>query len=142
MDIRELIEYVRARDGGMSYGEMVERARAAGFPHMNKSTLSRLSTQPVRDFPTYNMRALSAALAVPVLDIILACAESLGLVVWRPDDEATTDGEGCGTTVITTVEHTSAEVEAVRKRVHHIAVTWQISTGNVEITDGKPDALD
>lgn len=141
MDIRELIEYVRARDG-FSYGDMVDRARDAGFPHMNKSTLSRLATGPVKDFPTYNMRALSAALAVPVLDIILACAESLGLVVWRPDDEATGGGEGGGATVITTVEHTSAEVEAVRNRVHHIAVTWQISTGNVEITDGKPDTLD
>lgn len=123
MDIRALIEHVRARDG-MSYGEMVDRARDAGFVHMNKSTLSRLATQQPRDFPTYNMRALSAALDTPVLNIILACAESLGFVVWKPD--AATADVDAGTTVITAAEHTAAEVEEIRARVHRIAVTWQI----------------
>lgn len=134
MDIRALIEHVRERDG-LSYGGMVRRAVAAGFPHMSKSTLSKLATRDIRDFPTYNLRALSAALNVPVLDLILACAESLGLVVWEPGAEVTADA-GSGTTVITTADLTPSEVETTRQRVHHIAVTWQIGTGKVEPADG------
>lgn len=76
MNFQDLIKTVKAQEG-IGWGEMAGRAHRAGYPSFSKSQLSRAASEPLRAFPSANMPAFAAALRLPLLEVLCACAESL-----------------------------------------------------------------
>jgi hypothetical protein len=138
VDIVRLIETVKRRDG-LSLEGLARRAREAGHPFMSKSTLGRLGSGKAR-FPERNIVPMAAALDVPVLEIILAFAETMDLIVWHEDAPPgtgapgdavitrTPDAAGSPVTVITTGGRSAAEVEVTRAEVKRYVIESQAET--------------
>lgn len=118
MRLAELIAK-RKDELDVSFRDLSQKAEAAGYP-IHRAAISALTRDDMKQWPHPDtVAALSAALEVPTSSVIDACAESLGIVVERPEAES----DSVRSWLALTGNRSQAEVE------HLLAVARTVAEG-------------